>query len=106
MERMTREEYLQKRAEHDEAMHQSKVMEQNDIRNINIHYDDKLRDLEHQFRKNRDALLAERDAKREEAAARRKNERRRIWSEDCELVCAWRAQLNPEITPPHYRWAA
>ncbi len=100
MDTMTREEYLQKREEHDIAMHETKVKEREAIRSINVHYDDKLRDLEHKFRKDRDALLLERDTKREEVTEKFKNERRRIWSEDSELVSAWRAQMINEITPP------
>lgn len=96
METMTREQYLQQREAHDIAMHETKVKEREAIRSINVHYDDKLRDIEREYRKVRDALLAERDTKREEVAEKFKNERRRIWADDSELVSAWRAQLLSE----------
>ena len=100
MERMTREEYLQQREAHDIAMHETKIREREAIRSINVHYDDRIRELEHQFRKDRDALLLERDAKKDEVTEKFKDERRRIWMEDCEMVSAWRAQLISENTPP------
>ena len=96
METMTREQYLQQREAHDIAMHETKVKEREAIRSINVHYDDKLRDIEREYRKVRDALLTERDTKREEVAEKFKNERRRIWADDSELVSAWRAQLLSE----------
>lgn len=90
---ITREEYLQQRRNNDVRMHETKVKEREAVRNLMLHYNDLLRDNEQEYRRKRDALRAERDAKREDIENMFKDERRQIWEEDTELVTRWRAQL-------------
>lgn len=107
METITREEYIQKRREIDIRMRETRISEQQAIKKINIHYDDVVRDNEQEFRRRRDAILEERDQKREEVHNMYKDERRKIWEEDSLLVSQWRSQLcDPSFTPPQFRWAA
>jgi hypothetical protein len=73
-------------------MHDSKVREREAVKQVNTHYEDLLRDNEQEFRRKRDALRAERDLKREEVTDMYKEERRRIWEEDADLVTRWRQQ--------------
>ena len=101
MATITREEYLQKRNNNDARMHETKIKEREAIRNLNIYYDDLMRNNEQEYRRKRDAILAERDQKREEISETYKDERRRIWEEDTLLVSQYRAQLyDPSFTPP------
>lgn len=90
---ITREEYLQQRRNNDVRMHETKVKEREAVRNLTLHYEDLLRDNEQEYRRKRDALRAERDAKREDIENMFKDERRQIWEEDTELVTRWRAQI-------------
>lgn len=90
---ITREEYLQQRRNNDVRMHETKVKEREAVRNLTLHYEDLLRDNEQEYRRKRDALRAERDAKREDIENMFKDERRQIWEEDSELVTRWRAQI-------------
>ena len=90
---ITREEYLQQRRNNDVRMHETKVKEREAVRNLTLHYEDLLRDNEQEYRRKRDALRAERDAKREDIENMFKDERRQIWEEDNELVNRWRAQI-------------
>lgn len=98
MATITREEYIQKRRDIDIRMRETKIKECDAIKKNNIHYEDLLRDNEQEFRRKRDAILAERDQKREEISNIYKDERREIWEEDTLLVSQWRSQLNS--TPP------
>lgn len=91
---ITREEYMQQRRDNDMRMHNSKLKEHEAIKQVNIHYEDLLRDNEQEFRRRRDALRAERDAKKEEVSDMYKDERRKIWEEDNDLVSRWRSQIN------------
>lgn len=91
---ITREEYMQQRRDNDMRMHNSKLKEHEAIKQVNIHYEDLLRDNEQEFRRRRDALRAERDAKKEEVSDMYKYERRKIWEEDNDLVSRWRSQIN------------
>ena len=93
---ITREEYLQQRRNNDVRMHETKVKEREAVRNLTLHYEDLLRDNEQEYRRKRDALRAERDAKREDIENMFKDERRQIWEEDSELVTRWRAQIISE----------
>ena len=61
------------------------------------HYEDLLRDNEQEFRRKRDELRAERDAKKEEISDMYKEERRRIWEEDSDLDARWRSQLTDAL---------
>ena len=90
---ITREEYLQQRRNNDVRMHETKVKEREAVRNLTLHYEDLLRDNEQEYRRKRDALRAERDAKRDDIENMFKDERRQIWEEDSELVTRWRAQI-------------
>lgn len=89
---ITREQYMQQRRDNDVRMHDSKVREHEAVKQVNTHYEDLLRDNEQEFRRKRDALRAERDRKREEVTDMYKEERRRIWEEDVDLVARWRQQ--------------
>lgn len=89
---ITREQYMQQRRDNDVRMHDSKVREREAVKQVNTHYEDLLRDNEQEFRRKRDALRAERDLKREEVTDMFKEERRRIWEEDADLVTRWRQQ--------------
>lgn len=89
---ITREQYMQQRRDNDVRMHDSKVREREAVKQVNTHYEDLLRDNEQEFRRKRDALRAERDRKREEVTDMYKEERRRIWEEDVDLVTRWRQQ--------------
>ena len=89
---ITREQYMQQRRDNDVRMHDSKVREREAVKQVNTHYKDLLRDNEQEFRRKRDALRAERDRKREEVTDMYKEERRRIWEEDVDLVTRWRQQ--------------
>ena len=89
---ITREQYMQQRRDNDVRMHDSKVREREAVKQVNTHYEDLLRDNEQEFRRKRDALRAERDLKREEVTDMYKEERRRIWEEDADLVTRWRQQ--------------
>ena len=99
---LTREEYIRQRRDNDIRMHNNKVKEREALKQVNTHYEDLLRDNEQEFRRKRDELRAERDAKKEEIMDMYKDERRQIWEEDNDLVTRWRSQLNTEFTPPIY----
>ena len=102
MATITREEYMRQRRDNDARMHNNKVKEREALKQVNAHYEDLLRDNEQEFRRKRDELRAERDAKKEEIMDMYKDERRQIWEEDNDLVTRWRSQLNTEFTPPIY----
>ena len=98
---ITREQYMQQRRDNDVRMHDSKVREREAVKQVNTHYEDLLRDNEQEFRRKRDALRAERDRKREEVTDMYKEERRRIWEEDVDLVTRWRQQsVGTSFTEP------
>ena len=89
---ITREQYMLQRRDNDVRMHDSKVREREALRQVSNHYEDLLRDNEMEFRRKRDELRAERDAKKEEISDMYKEERRRIWEDDSMLVSQWRQQ--------------
>ena len=93
---ITREEYMQQRRDNDMRMHNNKLKEREALKQVNLHYEDLLRDNEQEFRRRRDALRAERDAKKEEVSDMYKDERRKIFEEDNDLVSRWRSQLNDQ----------
>ena len=93
---ITREEYMQQRRDNDVRMHNNKLKEREALKQVNLHYEDLLRDNEQEFRRRRDALRAERDAKKEEVSDKYKDERRKIWEEDNDLVSRWRSQINDQ----------
>lgn len=93
---ITREEYMQQRRDNDMRMHNSKLKEREALKQVNLHYEDLLRDNEQEFRRRRDALRVERDAKKEEISDMYKDERRKIWEEDNDLVSRWRSQINDQ----------
>ena len=97
MATITREEYMRQRRDNDARMHNNKVKEREALRQVSNHYEDLLRDNEMEFRRKRDELRAERDAKKEEISDMYKEERRRIWEEDSDLVTRWRSQLTDAI---------
>ena len=97
MATITREEYMRQRRDNDARMHNNKVKEREALRQVSNRYEDLLRDNKMEFRRKRDELRAERDAKREEISDKYKEERRRIWEEDSDLVTRWRSQLTDSI---------
>lgn len=94
---ITREQYMQQRRDNDVRMHDNKVKEREALRQVSNHYEDLLRDNEMEFRRKRDELRAERDAKKEEVSDMYKEERRRIWEDDSMLVSQWRSQLTETL---------
>ena len=94
---ITREQYMLQRRDNDVRMHNNKVKEREALRQVSNHYEDLLRDNEMEFRRKRDALRAERDAKKEEISDMYKEERRRIWEDDSMLVSQWRSQLTETL---------
>ena len=101
MERMTREEYMMKKADIETRMHQTRINERNAIKALTLQFEDRLQDEQIKFRKLRDSIMDERDMKRVEIENEYKQRRRELWAEDCELVDQWRAQLGDmHITPP------
>lgn len=98
---MTREEYMLQKQEIDELMKQTRIAEKRETAAVNDEYELRLQDLADAYRRQRQALFEERDAKRLQIGGRYKDERRALWVKDCELVSQWRSQLNiGEITPP------
>lgn len=96
---MTRETYIARKTDLENRMHQTRMDERKQLKEVNVAYEDRLQDLQTSYRRQRQALLDERAIKRTEVENRYKEQRRALWTEDCELVDAWRAQLS-EITPP------
>lgn len=97
---MTREEYILKKYEIDYQMKKTRISEHTEKAALNENYELCLRDLKDSYHRKRQALLEERDAKRMEISDRFKDQRRALWTEDCELVSRWRSQLdNVELTP-------
>lgn len=94
---ITREQYMLQRRDNDVRMHNNKVKEREALRQVSNHYEDLLRDNEMEFRRKRDELRAERDAKKEEISDMYKEERRRIWEDDSMLVSQWRSQLTETL---------
>ena len=94
---ITREQYMLQRRDNDVRMHNNKVKEREALRQVSDHYEDLLRDNEMEFRRKRDELRAERDAKKEEISDMYKEERRRIWEDDSMLVSQWRSQLTETL---------
>ena len=96
---MTRETYIARKTDLENRMHQTRMDEKKQLKEVNVAYEDRLQDLQTSYRRQRQALLDERALKRTEVENEYKGRRRALWAEDCELVDAWRAQLS-EITPP------
>ena len=94
---ITREQYMLQRRDNDVRMHNNKVKEREAIRQVSNHYEDLLRDNEMEFRRKRDELRAERDAKKEDISDMYKEERRRIWEDDSMLVSQWRSKLTETL---------
>lgn len=97
---MTREEYMLRKHEIDEQMKQTRIAQHADTATVNEDYDLRLRDLSGAYRRQRQALYEERNAKQLEIEERYKDKRRALWNEDCELVRQWRQQLQVENTLP------
>lgn len=98
---MTREEFMMKKLELEQKMHQTRIDERKALKEINIRYEDLIDDETKAFREKRNRLMEKRDFERTEIENRFKQIRRELWSEDCELVYNWRAQLGDiRITPP------
>ena len=96
---MTRETYIAKKTDLESRMHQTRIDESEKKKALNLEYEDRLQDLLISYRRQRQALMEERDMKRTEVENEYKGRRRALWAEDCELVSAWRNQFS-EITPP------
>jgi hypothetical protein len=96
---MTRETYIAKKVDLESRMHQTRIDESEKKKALNLEYEDRLQDLLISYRRQRQALMEERDMKRVEIENAYKTKRRELWAEDCDLVTAWRAHLS-EITPP------
>lgn len=90
---ITREEYMQQRRDNDVRMHNNKVKEREALKQVTLHYEDILRDNEMEYRRRRNEIMAERDAKKEEIKDMYKDERRQIWEEDTKLIDMWRSQV-------------
>lgn len=98
---ITREEYMLKKLEIEEKMKKSRTDQHNEIAAVNEEFGLRLRDLSDAYRRQRNALFEERDAKRLEIEGKFKDQRRDLWIEDCVLVSQWRSQLKEvELTPP------
>lgn len=101
MNTMTREEFMMKKIELENRMHQTRIDEKKAVSELNIKYDDLISDEQKSFREKRKKLMEKRDFERVEIENRYKQVRREIWSEDCALVHDWRAQMGDlQITPP------
>lgn len=101
MERMTREDFMMKKADIETRMHQTRIDERNAIKAMTLQFEDRLQDEQLKFRKLRNSIMEERDMKRVEIENEYKQRRRELWSEDCELVDQWRAQLGDmNFIPP------
>lgn len=94
MEELTFEEYRTKKVEFEEAMHQSKVEEKKAMQDINLHYEDLLKDCEIDFRKKRNAIREEREAKKLEVSKMFKDKRRDIYTQECKLIIQWKSQMT------------
>lgn len=90
---MTREQYMLRKQEIDEQMKQTRTREKADTAALNEDYELRLRDLGNAYRRQRQKLFEERDARRLEIESQYKEQRRALWVEDCELVSQWRKQL-------------
>ena len=90
---LTREEYIRQRRDNDVRMHNNKVKEREALKQVTLHYEDILRDNEMEYRRRRNEIMAERDAKKEEIKDMYKDERRQIWEEDTKLIDMWRSQV-------------
>ena len=93
MATITREEYMRQRRDNDARMHNNKVKEREALKQVTLHYEDILRDNEMEYRRRRNEIMAERDAKKEEIKDMYKDERRQIWEEDTKLIDMWRSQV-------------
>lgn len=96
---LTREEYIMRKNELEDAMRQSRRDQSRAVAALNDEYELKLRDASDEYRRRRQAIFDERDTKRLEIDVHYKNIRRDLWSQDVALVSEWRAGLT-EITPP------
>ena len=92
----TLEEYLRAARELGEQMRQSRFQERKTAAKLRIAYDSKLSALQENYRRERDAIMAERDAKRDELEEKFRARRSELLAQDCELVAAWRRQLEEE----------
>lgn len=93
MAELTFEEYRDRKVELEEAMHQTKVDEKKAMQDINLHYEDLLKDCEIDFRKKRNSIREERDAKKLEVSKMFKEKRREIYTQDCKLIIKWKSQM-------------
>ena len=53
---ITREEYLQQHRDNDVRMHNNKLKEREALKQVNLHYEDLLRDNEQEFRRRRSQI--------------------------------------------------
>ncbi|MBQ7987357.1 MAG: hypothetical protein IJ253_02450 [Bacteroidaceae bacterium] len=100
---MTREQFILQKQEIEEQMRQTRVAEKKDLAAVNNEYELRLRDLYDDYRKQRQACLEARGWSRLKVENHYKDQRRKLWVKDCELVSRWRAQLNnvkDETSPP------
>jgi len=91
---LTREEYIMRKNELEDAMRQSRKDQSRILAALNDEYELKLRDASDEYRRKRQAIFDERDAKRLEIDGHYKSIRRDLWSQDVELVSEWRAGLS------------
>ena len=92
----TLEEYLRAARELGEQMRQSRSKERETAVQLRLAYDSKLSALQENYRRERDAIMVERDAKRDELEEKFRARRSELLAQDCELVAAWRRQLEEE----------
>lgn len=95
---ISREQYIMRKNEIEEAMRQSRREQGRALSALNEQYELMLRDAQDEYRRRRQAIFDERDAKRLEIDGHFKDIRRDLWSQDVALVSEWRAGLT-EITP-------
>ena len=92
----TLEEHLREARELGEQMRQSRFQERKAAAELRIAYDSRFSALQENYRRERDAIMAERDAKRDEREEKFRARRSELLAPDCELVAAWRRQLEEE----------
>ena len=91
---LTREEYIMRKNELEDAMRQSHKDQSRAVATLNCEYEMKLRDASDEYRRKRQAIYDERDRLRLEIEGHYKGIRRDLWSQDVELVAEWRAGLE------------
>ena len=61
MERMTREQYMMKKTDIENRMHQTRIDERQAIKAMTLQFEDRLQDEQEKFRKQRNSIMEERE---------------------------------------------